>query len=973
MRRAFRGTGAVIVALSLGSGVLRTAAADPAQQAMIQCHTWSQAALPTQAARICEEALKEAERTYPRESSYLLYPLNDLTTIYFALGDFGRAEQFALRAFQIGERTLGARDPRIVTLMTALAAVYQQQARYQPAESLYRRALATTQDALGAQHLEVANVLHNLALLQQAQGRYDAAEPLLLRALRIRESQTAKDSISVATTLLALAAAYQQQGMLAQALPLYDRALSIYQKAYGPKAAQLAGPLQNMAALLQLRGQLTEAEPIYQRALSILEMQPETPPLELARLYENLGVLYQAQGQHTLAQGFQERGLSLRERTLGKIHPLVAESLHSVALNALATAQPSVAVPLLWRAITILEAGLRLALSEAQTAALLGQQRGIEESAYGALVLFPDSRELKQLAMAIVLLRKGRSEEAGERTNLATQAAARSGALASQLLEWQRARAERERLILQGPGALSPSAYRARFESLRLRIEDLELALLSASEQGQTRRVPIPKDIIPQVAAKLEKGSVLIEIVWTHPLLLRGDEEGGRARPHYVALVLHPNLGIESFDLGEAAALEERIGTLLRRLQERAIDPRPAAEAAYRAILGPMEPSLASTRRIYVSADGGLHLIPFAALHDGSRYLIDRHQFVYLTSGRDLLADDLHPAGGPPVVIADPDFTNGASPSEAAPAAAGPAPSEPAGGRAITGLYSEIVSISRLPGTRQEAELLSKLWPEAQVLLDRKAEETAVRRLQAPLFLHIATHGVFLQDSQAPGPGLRGARGMPARAMAVLVTEPGTPEQPGQAPKAPAPAAVRIDGGDRASALSRSALLLAGAESASRSRDRAHDGLLTAEEVRGMNLWGTRLVVLSACESGRGAIRVGEGVYGLRRAFFSAGAETLVTSLWRVADSQTSELMTEYYQRLAAGGARIASLGEAMAAVRKRHPHPYYWAPFIGIGRDAPIRSTGSGAATDTPPLPEEPGAGPGRPRATKNTRTGNP
>jgi CHAT domain-containing protein len=114
--------------------------------------------------------------------------------------------------------------------------------------------------------------------------------------------------------------------------------------------------------------------------------------------------------------------------------------------------------------------------------------------------------------------------------------------------------------------------------------------------------------------------------------------------------------------------------------------------------------------------------------------------------------------------------------------------------------------------------------------------------------------------------------------------------------------------------------------------------LITALELAGLNLWGTQLVVLSACDTGRGDVKLGEGVYGLRRAFLVAGAESLVTSLWAVQDETTYHFMEDYYRNLLAGQSRSAALQQAMQSLREKYPHPHFWAPFIPIGRDAPLR-----------------------------------
>ncbi|MGH9902031.1 MAG: CHAT domain-containing protein, partial [Pyrinomonadaceae bacterium] len=131
--------------------------------------------------------------------------------------------------------------------------------------------------------------------------------------------------------------------------------------------------------------------------------------------------------------------------------------------------------------------------------------------------------------------------------------------------------------------------------------------------------------------------------------------------------------------------------------------------------------------------------------------------------------------------------------------------------------------------------------------------------------------------------------------------------------------------------LLRSGLALAGANRRGAGRE---DGILTALEASGLNLWGTRLVVLSACDTGLGEVKNGEGVYGLRRAFVLAGAETLVMSLWPVSDYVTRETMLSYYTGLKQGQGRGAALRQTRLSMlkRKEREHPFYWAGFIQSG-----------------------------------------
>jgi CHAT domain-containing protein len=224
------------------------------------------------------------------------------------------------------------------------------------------------------------------------------------------------------------------------------------------------------------------------------------------------------------------------------------------------------------------------------------------------------------------------------------------------------------------------------------------------------------------------------------------------------------------------------------------------------------------------------------------------------------------------------------------------------------------MTFSPLPGTAEEAQALAHLLKvEDQYLLTQgQATEARLKALHGPRLLHIATHGFFLQDNELPAVSLRSAS----------FSHDKTPVPVGENP------------------LLRSGLALAGAN-LRRSGDQ-DDGILTAAEVAQMDLRGTQLVVLSACETGVGDVKNGEGVYGLRRALVLAGVETQVASLWKVADEATKDLMVTYYQHLLNGEGRSAALRAAQRTMitSQTRAHPYYWAAFVPIGHWTPLMQT---------------------------------
>jgi CHAT domain-containing protein len=229
---------------------------------------------------------------------------------------------------------------------------------------------------------------------------------------------------------------------------------------------------------------------------------------------------------------------------------------------------------------------------------------------------------------------------------------------------------------------------------------------------------------------------------------------------------------------------------------------------------------------------------------------------------------------------------------------------------------------SKLPGTREEAEAIYGLYGgnRAELYTGREALEEILRSRGAPEVLHLATHGFFLKDLDLAGL----ADDSPERGIQQVTM---APKKKGKRVKMENP-------------LLRSGIALAGANTALETGDAGRsDGIVTAEKILGLRLRGTDMVVLSACDTGLGEVKAGEGVYGLRRAFTQAGTRGLVMSMWSVPDRETRELMVEFYRNIQSGkmnrcqSLRRAALRE-MKVVKERYGHanPLYWGAFVFLG-----------------------------------------
>jgi CHAT domain-containing protein len=392
---------------------------------------------------------------------------------------------------------------------------------------------------------------------------------------------------------------------------------------------------------------------------------------------------------------------------------------------------------------------------------------------------------------------------------------------------------------------------------------------------------------------------------------------------HYLAFLLTPDGRVVLLDLGESSSTDAQVSDTLKAITDEhflkdvstythASDDKLAA--LYKQILQPIDTAVGTRTRLIVSPDGELHKVPFGALRtpDG-QYLIEQRVVSYVASGRDLVRGK-----------------SGVDPNMMLVLAANPAFDDRAVLRsgtmrtrsAVRAADYQHIEYPPLPGTAGEAQAIPPLLSGAKkILVGKEASESAVRSVRSPRVLHLATHGFFLkdptEDSQLPDPLGRRGRG--------------------------------VFRGGAAGPMVRSGLALAGANHADEVTQ-GDDGILTALEVSDMDLYGTDLVVLSACETALGEVKAGEGVYGLRRAFVLAGARNLVMSLWPVSDKITRDQMENFYRVYGEGQDAAAALTAAQrdtirklreATKQSKQGEPLapvnLWAPFIvqqsGTGR----------------------------------------
>jgi CHAT domain-containing protein len=310
--------------------------------------------------------------------------------------------------------------------------------------------------------------------------------------------------------------------------------------------------------------------------------------------------------------------------------------------------------------------------------------------------------------------------------------------------------------------------------------------------------------------------------------------------------------------------------------------------------------------QVFVVADGIYNKINLANLYDckNHKYLVDNVNFSYLNSVRSLITETpkIKSEIKSAILMGDPSFnrdnlddSNNTSfvvqrdfqiPLDT---------------------LSRGLNITPLPGTKDEINsieglLKAKKWT-TTVFMNDNATEANIKTINSPYVLHLATHGFFLDDSKLK----------PVKKVnfdnSVLSSLKPKPTNP----------------------LFRSGLLLAGVKNylADHKRINGEDGILTAYETGFLNLSSTELVVLSACETGRGKILNGEGVYGLRKSVFDAGARNLIISLWKVDDKVTKEFMETFYNQWVSNNTIANAFNNTQKIIKLKYPQPYYWSAFV--------------------------------------------
>jgi CHAT domain-containing protein len=776
---------------------------------------------------------------------------------------------------------------------------------YTQAEQMYKQALAIRKKVLGEDHPDYAISLNNLAVLYESMGNYGEAWPLFKQSLTIIKRFLGEDHPDYATSLNNLAALYESMGNYAEAEPLYKEALAITKKILGEDHLDYATSLNNLAALYYVLGNYAQAETFFKLALAIIKRFLGEDHPDYATSLNNLAVLYEILGNYAQAEMLNKEALAIRKKVLGEDHPDYAISLNNLAALYDQTQNYPTAYPLYTKALQIYQKQIAhnfTWLSEKQREQYfetIGYNFNLFHSfAYKAHKTIPQtlSDDYNYL-----LFTKG--------LQLATSQQMRNRIAASGdsilLADYEKWLGQKRFL-----GRLYEKTFEQR-ENMGINIDSLEEAANSA-EANLARRSKVFAEATDttrytwqDVQNQLKTNEAAVEIArfnwynkdWTDTV-------------YYALMVVtpqtkeHPSvIWLKNGSDLEGEHFENYTGAL--KSGENDFD-------SYLQYWKPLDSLLQGASKVYLSLDGIYHKINLETLiTPEGKYLGDIKELHLVGSTKDLVRPRKAVTSSlSALLLGNPAFSSDST--ELASTAIQFKTSSATDAYLPDNTRSATYHLKALPATQVEIDSIGATLAQkgytVKTYTGKQAVEEAVKSANSPRILHIATHGAFLEDlTPYKSDNMQFLMGMDIQ----------------RATQNP---------------LLRSQLYFSGAQETLSGKyplDATYDnGILTAYEAVNLNLRGTELVVLSACETGLGEVHNGEGVFGMQRAFQVAGAQSVMMSLWKVSDEATSLFMSTFYHNFLETGNKRQAFKATQQTLRSNpnYKHPYYWGAFVLVG-----------------------------------------
>ncbi|MFC2123481.1 tetratricopeptide repeat protein [Bacteroidota bacterium] len=862
-----------------------------------------------EAEKLLTEALNYSELAGQEGSLDYIFILQNLADLYLETGSYDQAEKMLVNVIEITNEILGSDNLDYASAVNSLANLYNKTGNLVEAEKLYIEALNIRQAKKDISPLYYSISLNDLGIFYKDLGNYSKAEELLSESLNIYTEVMGEGDPALANTIQNLGLVYLNTEVYSKAENCFLRAIEIYKSSPDGVTTDYGGYLNNLGLLYDKMKRYEEAEAVYLEAQDIFISYFGRDHMLTAANLNNMGVLYQMMGDYEKAKVMLLESLDIYISFFGEDYPKSITLLNNLGFLYSHTNEP--------------EKGDRFYLES------------VNRKVQQILNLFPimSKEEKKQFVVSNSLFFK----------NFYIHCLNRYGENPGLLGAWYNIQLIIKGILLNASNKMRERIISSKDEQLiqlfkdwKTRQDYLSHVLrmsINARKQAGIQVNQLEEDINRIEKELTSRSELFAEVTdnnvysWTDVRDILGPDEAAielirtvRINDDindqvYVALIVkkdtqeYPEIVV----FGNADLMETRH----LQYNRNSIRFKSKDENSFSVFWDPLKSSLKDINRVYLSPDGIYNQISLNTLWDpdDQNFLIDQIDLVVVGNTKDLLTKgdkelaigDIQDATlfgfasfNKKLNSDDPESTD----SENLIFASSEIFEDSVSYRFLNG-----DEISMLPGTLAEVQSISSSLIANQIQVSEfthdQASENKIKDLSNPDILHIATHGYFLSDIRiSEEEGIRFA-GIETQQIA---------ENP----------------------LFRSGLLFAGAASAfyeSKDRDLSkEDGILTAYEAMNLDLDETKLVILSACETGLGVTSNGEGVYGLQRAFQVAGSTAVMMSLWTVSDEATQKMMILFYDEWLGGQPIRQAFLNAQLTLRQDYPNPHDWGAFVLIG-----------------------------------------
>ena len=838
-------------------------------------------------AELLLEQVRKEVPDFSEQNGELLSKLADICSFS---GKYNKSERLFVDALEL-LRTSEGEDSEIYNVtLSNYASLLMHQGKYDKAEDLLTEVLEISKDKGWFTEDTYYGTLNNLALVQQRLGQYRASESSFKTLMRVDSAAIGINHPDYSITLSNLGFLYSDEGKLTQAENILKRSIEILKNNKDTHSLSYAKKLNNLAKTYLRSGKYNEAISLLQQSLKIFEAHLGKESTEYSNAVFILGVVYLNQ-KSPKALPTLRTALDLRAKVLGKSHPLYAECEERIAqyywMKKNRVESSKLYNSVFGNYFGQIDAFFPVLTEEEKSNFFYQKVKPSFESFATFSVESPqDIKTLSQL-YDYQLNTKGLILTATEKVRNSIMTSSDTSLIAL----YEKWEDSKDVLTYY----YSTRESQEQIDSLLTSSNQLEKALVKKSEAFARNAIRQRVDW-RQVQQKLKPGEAALECIRYR--VFNTDSSKFSPQIAYAFLLITPETkeGPMLVHLANGKDMETRYLSYYRNGIRLKIDDL----YTYKNYWEPIQDVLIrnNVKKVFFSPDGVYNIINISSIKDPftNEYLLNEIDVRVVTSTRSLLEESTSKKNkGTGYLFGYPNY-NVITPKESKPLTNGVSRSFRGG---MLRFLRDGKGITLLPGTKVEVEQIAKNirghYDSVQVHIETQAVESDIKALNNPALLHIATHGYFLDDDDSD-------------LSANSVPNP----------------------------LLLSGLILAGAENFIKTGvnplQDSDDGILTAYEAMNLNLGDSRLVVLSACETGLGKIYPGEGVYGLQRAFQVAGAEAVIMSLWTVDDTATQLLMKHFYDQYVQTDDLYQSFRNAQQKLKEKYPEPFYWGAFILVG-----------------------------------------